>query len=513
MKIEETYNHLRRFNEFPLTLGEPILDNRLEEFENKYGIKLTSEFKYIYRKHNGFGLSGVEVMGLGEEFRGGSLDKYYEMMHKYFQNFIPKEFVPISRDGWGNYYCLDLSRCTSKICPIVFWQHDYEYSVLSDIETCNNSFAEWIDEVMIDWTLQEYDYEGSRKDGLVFKTKNFFNKLLGRAQSETAGSKSYPPRYKIEIKVSIPKSNSADSLMTITKDGILFKTIHSTGIKYDVAFDLNAQYLIECSKEGFTTKVISFDANVPIGRESEEFGKHSFVIELFKKEQDDVSDTSKPIGVIQYNPEIDDFYIVKATVGEPPEKSLFNSKELTSREIQLCDELGFDHIDALLLKKSAQCEINKFDFEHVELGDKPNCIFVSSNERQAQLIVHNLQKQFIKKGQFIYIGDYSFSSECKVVLINTTNDPYKIIEYAETNGINFDINTEDVLAKVKNWDSRFGLKFYGIGFDFLLLKVVDKNIDLKNISKEINEFCPDNEDLDHLEKELKTNQEIFLWWD
>ena len=57
----------------------------------------------------------------------------------------------------------ELSRIENEICPIVFWQHDCNYENISEVETCNKNFVEWINEVMIEWTLGEYNFDGTEK--------------------------------------------------------------------------------------------------------------------------------------------------------------------------------------------------------------------------------------------------------------------------------------------------------------------------------------------------------------
>jgi SMI1/KNR4 family protein SUKH-1 len=37
---------------------------------------------------------------------------------------MPHHLVPIQPDGLGNHWCLDTSRLTAGICPVVFWNHD-----------------------------------------------------------------------------------------------------------------------------------------------------------------------------------------------------------------------------------------------------------------------------------------------------------------------------------------------------------------------------------------------------
>lgn len=161
--IDKTYINLTEFSPILLKLGKPVLDDRIERFENQIDYKFPVEFKYFLKRHNGFSLSVTQVNGIGEEYFENSLDKIYAFEHIQSENPMPKEFLPFSPDGYGNYYCLDLSRIENEYCPIVFWQHDFKYNSIDEVETCNNSFISWIEEVMIEWTLEEYNHDGSEK--------------------------------------------------------------------------------------------------------------------------------------------------------------------------------------------------------------------------------------------------------------------------------------------------------------------------------------------------------------
>ncbi|WP_300690971.1 SMI1/KNR4 family protein [Chryseobacterium sp.] len=115
------------------------------------------------KKHNGITLAGTEIYGLSENLKGNSLDEIYNFEHREVENPMPIFFFPFSPDGQGNHYCLDLSKLNENICPIVFWQWDFEYENIEEVEVCNTNFAEWIGEVMIDWNLQNYNYDGTEK--------------------------------------------------------------------------------------------------------------------------------------------------------------------------------------------------------------------------------------------------------------------------------------------------------------------------------------------------------------
>ena len=98
------------------------------------------------------------------------------------------------------------------------------------------------------------------------------------------------------------------------------------------------------------------------------------------------------------------------------------------------------------------------------------------------------------------------------------NSGYFIIKLAETNGANYDIETADVIAKLKQWDSTFGLRLVAIGSDFCEGLIENKNIDYKKLAADVYEFCPDvvdqgTETVELMEKEIREKGSIFLWWD
>lgn len=92
------------------------------------------------------------------------------------------------------------------------------------------------------------------------------------------------------------------------------------------------------------------------------------------------------------------------------------------------------------------------------------------------------------------------------------------MEYAETNGSNYSIETKDIIQKYRKWDNEFGVTPIGIGFDFCECLIIKKNIDFKKLADEVYEFCPDVVDqgtdtVEALAEEMKRTGTIYLWWD
>lgn len=163
-RCEQTLEKLYKFSSELLHLGEGnVSELKLEEFEKEIGFKLPDDFKYILKKHNGITLAGTEVYLLSDKGEDNSLDNIFKFEHYEVENPMPVNFLPFSPDGRGNHYCLDLARNSDGLCPVVFWQYDFDYDSINAVEVCNDSFVDWIDEVMIDWTLENYNYDGTEK--------------------------------------------------------------------------------------------------------------------------------------------------------------------------------------------------------------------------------------------------------------------------------------------------------------------------------------------------------------
>jgi hypothetical protein len=176
MKITEIYQKVLEFKDKGLDEGKPIVDQRIEEFENKFNIILTDEYKFLIQKHNNISIGGVEIYGIGEEYKGSSFEYMYKLINEHTWPYFSSNYIPFSSDGAGNYYCLDLTRSNKETCPIIFYQIGYNYSSIEDIETCNENFAEWLEEVMIGYNIDNLEEDFDDDLSIWDTIKNIFKK-------------------------------------------------------------------------------------------------------------------------------------------------------------------------------------------------------------------------------------------------------------------------------------------------------------------------------------------------
>jgi cell wall assembly regulator SMI1 len=161
--IKELITQLKLFSPEIIELNNPVSNEQIFEAEQKLGISLPEDYKTFIKHHNGLSLMGSVIYGISYGSGIYDLEKCYNFEHFEVDNPMPVFLVPFSPDGFGNHYCFDTKHFSKDSCNIVFWQHDLEYDDENEPEIVNLSFSEWVKEVIIDWTLRDYDYEGNSR--------------------------------------------------------------------------------------------------------------------------------------------------------------------------------------------------------------------------------------------------------------------------------------------------------------------------------------------------------------
>jgi cell wall assembly regulator SMI1 len=162
VNINEVVKQLELFSEDIIEFNKEATEADLLAFENKMKVSLPNDYRTFLQIYNGLSLMGVIIYGVGDS-KPLSLEKVFDIEHSEVGNPMPSYLIPFSPDGMGNHYCFNMQSCSAESCQVLFWQHDYGYSETDLPEVTNNSFADWVQEVVIDWTLKDYDYNGNKK--------------------------------------------------------------------------------------------------------------------------------------------------------------------------------------------------------------------------------------------------------------------------------------------------------------------------------------------------------------
>ena len=165
LEINKIIDELKKFSKNLYTINPPTKDGLIEKFENEFHLSLPADYKYLLSQSNGFDLMGDEIYGITWNKYGEDLVSVYKREH--FQVAVPQftHLVPFCPDGRGNFYCFDTKVETNNgnSNRIVFWYSNYEYTLSDPPEITHECLSDFINECILGWTLEDYNYDGSKK--------------------------------------------------------------------------------------------------------------------------------------------------------------------------------------------------------------------------------------------------------------------------------------------------------------------------------------------------------------
>ena len=95
---------------------------------------------------------------------------------------------------------------------------------------------------------------------------------------------------------------------------------------------------------------------------------------------------------------------------------------------------------------------------------------------------------------------------------------FEVIDLIGTNGLNYDIYSDDIINKMKKWHEEVGFEICVVDQDRIEAYMTKKPSDLKKFCQEVYEFCPDviDQGYDTMEamlEDYESNQYFWMWWD
>jgi hypothetical protein len=98
------------------------------------------------------------------------------------------------------------------------------------------------------------------------------------------------------------------------------------------------------------------------------------------------------------------------------------------------------------------------------------------------------------------------------------SDPFDVLRLAETEAVNYGLDTEGLIAILSDIHCRVGIDIYWAAADTIALTLKSQPMDMAAFAQEIIDFCPDVVDqgcrtLEALADFIRRRSELFLWWD
>ncbi|MCP2028620.1 hypothetical protein L1276_003790 [Flavobacterium sp. HSC-32F16] len=142
--------------------------------------------------------------------------------------------------------------------------------------------------------------------------------------------------------------------------------------------------------------------------------------------------------------------------------------------------------------------------------------YSETTEDKAVEIVKKLKSKFRDNGYLIFV--FEGDGDKKGVAVIKGTDDLDIIRYRRTDGINYCLENTDLVAKISEWKSKYGIVVIGCGRDWVHIEFDKLPSDLDSFAKEVYKFCPDSVDqgvgsVENLKPAIKEMNGLWLWWD
>ena len=145
---------------------------------------------------------------------------------------------------------------------------------------------------------------------------------------------------------------------------------------------------------------------------------------------------------------------------------------------------------------------------------------VSVPSARAERLVAAAQPRFLEKGYYLFRSEQHFSigGHADRVALFPRRDPYEILRLMGTNGWNYDIGPDSIVAWLKVLERDHPFVLTGMGFDWVEGRFRSAIRDANALARRFYAFCPDvvsqgTETVEALAQELVTSQRLYCWWD
>jgi hypothetical protein len=185
---------------------------------------------------------------------------------------------------------------------------------------------------------------------------------------------------------------------------------------------------------------------------------------------------------------------------------------------QLIASLGFDR-DMMVAIRSSGTSFERLTGPTEDDDSAPAAgIVLVTRSGQGRDALRAVRSALDGSGYSAYLNDQAFGHGPDKIAVMKTTNPYDYLAVVRTDGINYDLEHAQVLARYREWADRFGLSLVGAGQDWLEAEFSSQPSDWLAVAREVYEFCPDvveqgTNDVETLAQEMRSTNTLYLWWD
>ena len=145
---------------------------------------------------------------------------------------------------------------------------------------------------------------------------------------------------------------------------------------------------------------------------------------------------------------------------------------------------------------------------------------VPAAAKRAEALVVAAQDRFLAQGFYLFrvAQHFGINGHPDTLALYPSRDRYAILRLVGTNGANYDVGPDSIVAWLTALEREQPFVLTGIGFDWVAGKFTTPLADPDGLAQRFNAFCPDivtqgTGTVAALARELKRSGELYCWWD
>lgn len=177
---------------------------------------------------------------------------------------------------------------------------------------------------------------------------------------------------------------------------------------------------------------------------------------------------------------------------------------------------------ATLLEKLSGKKVRKYShYDFGRLKDQ-TAISIVVPEKEGRPLVEKLRSQLgegliVFMGTSRWLGDEQHEGGVEVV-VGKGEDQFAILNIARSDAVNYDMGTDDLIKKLRQYDKDYGIQIFHAETDTIEFTLNSLPKDTMAFARALYKFCPDIVDqgvgsVDKLEDSIRKYQQVYLWWD
>ena len=192
---------------------------------------------------------------------------------------------------------------------------------------------------------------------------------------------------------------------------------------------------------------------------------------------------------------------------------------LSSHAEEVARQIGFDKQVLIIVKEETKEHIQRLTgYDENDYQIMVNGISADVAEDRSGQILTKLRARLKPLHYMAFVVAINAGLKQDTIGVIKGADQYDILRIMQTNGDEFDIQNEDVVARLKDWEKSFSFDIVGADNDWVEIEFKTLPKDLLAFAEEVYDFCPDAVDqgagsVSGLVKEMQATRRLFLWWD